>query len=89
MILVYPAIFHKEDGSVWVEFPDLIGCQSFGSSIAETFFNASEALKGYCTVILEHGEILPEPSDICCLDVTDNCFSSLIGTQLKIEGVQV
>ena len=35
MLKVYPAIFHREDG-YWVEFPDLIGCQSCGSTIEET-----------------------------------------------------
>ena len=36
MLFVYPAIFHKEDETYWVEFPDLKGCYSSGSTIAET-----------------------------------------------------
>lgn len=44
MLFVYPAIFHKEDNSYWVEFPDLQGCQTFGETIPETMEDAQEAL---------------------------------------------
>ena len=30
MLFVYPAIFHKETDSYWVEFPDLEGCHTYG-----------------------------------------------------------
>ncbi|WP_169515455.1 type II toxin-antitoxin system HicB family antitoxin [Anaerovorax odorimutans] len=33
MLKIYPAIFHKEDNSFWVEFSDLGGCQSCGNSL--------------------------------------------------------
>lgn len=62
MTLVYPAIFHEEDGSFWVEFPDLEGCQSFGDTIAETMEGAKEALAGYAAVLLEEGKPLPTPT---------------------------
>ena len=35
MSKVYPAIIHKEDG-YWVEFPDLPGCNTCGSTLEET-----------------------------------------------------
>ena len=35
MKTIYPALFHKEDGCYWVEFPDLEGCFSDGDSILE------------------------------------------------------
>ena len=35
MLFVYPAIFHKEDESYWVEFPDLKGCQTYGGTLNE------------------------------------------------------
>lgn len=40
MKLAYPAIFHNEDNSYWVEFPDLVGCNTFGDTLNETLFNA-------------------------------------------------
>ena len=47
MLFVYPAIFHKEDESYWVEFPDLKGCNTYGSTIPEAMEMAQEALTGY------------------------------------------
>lgn len=43
----YPAIFHEEDNSYWVEFPDLEGCFSSGETIEEAFENAKEAVGLY------------------------------------------
>lgn len=43
----YPAIFHKEDNSFWVEFPDLEGCFSSGESIEEAYENSKDALDLY------------------------------------------
>lgn len=43
----YPAIFHEEDNSYWVEFPDLEGCFSSGETIEEAFENAKEAIGLY------------------------------------------
>ena len=47
MTMVYPAIFHKEDGSYWVEFPDLMGCYTYGTTIQETMEAAQESLGAY------------------------------------------
>ena len=55
MKMIYPAVFHFEDNAYWVEFPDLPGCQSFGSSLTETLDNAREALEAYaipCRMLL-------------------------------------
>lgn len=56
----YPAIIHEEDGSCWVEFPDLEGCFSAGDTIAEAAYNASEALGLYLCAKLENGSELPK-----------------------------
>ncbi|QTQ11921.1 type II toxin-antitoxin system HicB family antitoxin [Treponema parvum] len=45
MKVIYPAIFHGEDGGFWVEFPDLPGCTTQGDSQAETYINAVEAME--------------------------------------------
>ena len=73
MTLVYPAIFHEEDGSFWVEFPDLEGCQSFGDTLPETM-----ALAGYAAVLLEEGKPLPVPTPIQNIKPEEHCFVSLI-----------
>lgn len=84
MTLIYPAIFHKEENAFWVEFPDLIGCQSFGSSAVATYLNAKEALVGYCEEVLAQGHSLPEPSDISFLEVPEDCFPSLVEVHISV-----
>ena len=70
MKLIYPAVFHKEDDSVWVEFPDLIGCQSFGDNVQDAYENAKEALEAYCITMLEEKHELPKACDIVETDLT-------------------
>ena len=41
---IYPAIFHKEDNAIWVEFPDLPGCLTQGDTMEKAFKMAQEAL---------------------------------------------
>ena len=74
MLFVYPAIFHKEDESYWVEFPDLKGCNTYGSTIPEAMEMAQEALTGYLLPLLEHGDNIASPSD---------GFSSLVSCDIN------
>lgn len=83
MLFIYPAIFHKEDNSYWVEFPDLKGCQTLGESVDETVVNAKEALEGYCITVLESGQNLPKATDIKNISVDENSFVTLIDCELK------
>ncbi|MBP3870083.1 MAG: type II toxin-antitoxin system HicB family antitoxin [Faecalicoccus sp.] len=43
----YPAVFHFENNSYWVEFPDLEGCFSYGDTIESAFNSSKEALGLY------------------------------------------
>lgn len=84
MLIVYPAVFHKEDDAYWVEFPDLKGLNTYGDTLEETLEYAKEALEGYCITILESGEALPNRSDIVSLKLTeDNTFAALVSCELK------
>lgn len=83
MLFVYPAVFHHEDNSYWVEFPDLPGCQSFGDSVIETLEYAQEALSGYILTLLEDNKALPKASDINLITVDSNSFTSLISCSLS------
>lgn len=78
MFITYPAIFHKEDGSYWVEFPDLEGCQTFGNNLNEVVKMAQEALEGYILTILESGQELKSPSDVKSIEVDKDSFTSLV-----------
>ncbi len=82
MKLIYPAVFHTEDDQVWVEFPDLEGCQSFGDSISEALDGAKEALEGYCITLLEKKHTLPIMSDIKTIKTDESSFVSLVETEL-------
>ena len=82
MKLIYPAIFHTEDNSIWVEFPDLEGCNSFGDTVAEALDGAKEAMEGYCITMLEEKRKLPTASDIKTVKADENSFVSLVETDL-------
>ena len=81
MTFVYPAIFHKEDGTYWVEFPDLKGCYTYGATIPETMEAAQESLGAYLLTLLERGEDLAAPSDISGLHPEDG-FVSLVSCKV-------
>lgn len=82
MLFVYPAIFHKEEDSFWVEFPDLEGCHTFGTSITETMAAAQEALSGYLLTILEQGKDLATPSDISAFS-SDDGFVTFVSCDIN------
>lgn len=81
MLFVYPAIFHKEEESYWVEFPDLEGCHTYGSSINDAIESAQEALAAYLLTLLEHGDPIVSPSDISVFHVDDG-FTSLVSCDI-------
>lgn len=81
MLLAYPALFHKENDSYWVEFPDLQGCQTFGDTLNETVEYAQEALSSYILTLIDENKSLPFPSDIKQLNSfaqDDNTFATLV-----------
>ncbi len=78
MKLIYPAVFHEDSDGVWVEFPDLKGCQSFGDTVEEVLDGAKEALEAYCVTLLEEHHKLPSASDIKTIKAGENAFVSLV-----------
>ncbi len=82
MKLIYPAIFHEDIDGIWVEFPDLKGCQSYGENIQDVLDNAKEALEGYCITLLEEKQKIPDASDIKTIVAGKNNFVSLVDAVL-------
>lgn len=80
MLKVYPAIFHEEDG-YWVEFPDLEGCQTYGSTLEETMQLAQEALGLYLATLIENGENIPVPSSI--KDISTKEIASYVAVDIN------
>lgn len=70
MLKVYPAILHNEDG-YWIEFPDLEGCQTCGSTLEETMELAQEALGLYLVSLMENHQEVPAPSDLADLSADE------------------
>lgn len=70
MLKVYPAILHEE-GGYWIEFPDLEGCNTCGSSLEETMQLAQEALGLYLVSLAENNQPIPAPSKISELSTDD------------------
>lgn len=78
MKYVYPAIFHKEDESFWVEFPNLDGCQTYGDTLEEVIVLSSDVLGIYLATKLDNNIPFPLPSYIGDLKVDETCFTSYI-----------
>jgi len=78
MLFIYPAVFHKENNSYWVEFPDLEGCQTYGDTLNETMEYAQEALAVYLLTLLEQNLSLVQPSDISSILYGSDSFVTLV-----------
>jgi len=68
-MLIYPAIFTKENDGYFVRFPDLEGCLTEGDSMKNAIHMAEEALGGYLASLYERNLIIPEPSEIATIKV--------------------
>jgi predicted RNase H-like HicB family nuclease len=59
----YFAVIHKDrDSDYGISFPDLPGCVSAGSSLAEVESMAREALAGHLELMRDEGMEIPAPS---------------------------
>jgi len=64
MARYYPAIVEADADGYSVFFPDVPGCTSGGTSLQEAAQNVEEALQAHLDLSAEHGDALPEPSDL-------------------------
>lgn len=72
---VYPAIFHEESNSFWVEFPDLEGCQTYADTLPQAMELASEALGLYLSSLIENDQEAKTPTDIKRISPNDGFVS--------------
>ena len=61
MLSIYPAIIHEENG-IWIEFPDLKGCQTAGDNLEEAMKLAQDALGLYLASLADRHLPLPPAS---------------------------
>ncbi|MBC7765545.1 MAG: type II toxin-antitoxin system HicB family antitoxin [Hyphomonadaceae bacterium] len=79
----YPAIFHKEENAYWVEFPDLQGCQTHGTTLSDVLELAQEALGLYLVSLEEDGVTPNEPSNIKAFQTDEDSFTTLVWTDIN------
>jgi antitoxin HicB len=68
MSLPYPILLtplSEEDGGGWLaEIPLLPNCISDGETEAEALVNVRDAMRGWLSVRIKHGDPIPEPESI-------------------------
>ncbi|MBF0295001.1 MAG: type II toxin-antitoxin system HicB family antitoxin [Magnetococcales bacterium] len=64
----YPAILYRGSAGIWVGFPDIPGCVSFGQTAQHAAMQAEEALAGHVALMIRDGDPLPEPTPLERLD---------------------
>lgn len=87
MVFVYPAIVHFANNSLWLEFPNLVGCTTFGDNIEEVYDNAMEAMEVYILSSLEDNISLPNATDFKELksNIDDNSFITYIKKDIDLS----
>ena len=69
--LKYPFILEQdEDGSYFIEYPDLPGCMTCGATIEEALKMGEDAKKCWINSALQDGDFVPVPK--CVDDYPDN-----------------
>jgi predicted RNase H-like HicB family nuclease len=80
----YPAIFHKEEGVFWVEFPDLPGCYTTGDDISAVMESAQEALGLYLATQIESEVEFKPATDIKVVITEDeDAFISFVACDVS------
>ena len=85
MKLAYPAFFipfDDGDDGYTVEFPDLKGCVTEGSSMADALFMAEDAASGWILTMLEEGETIPKASNPSNCVAPDGGFVSMVALDM-------
>lgn len=85
MKTAYPAIVHEEDGSFWVEFPDLEGCFSEGATMADAISNAQDALGGYLCSLMDRDLDVPIASDVKEIDSDGGVVTIIVTDPLSYK----
>jgi len=65
MKLKYPFILEQDDdGSYFIQYPDLPGCMSCGATIEDAINMGEDAKKCWIDSALKDGDFIPEPKTI-------------------------
>ncbi|MGN0763053.1 MAG: type II toxin-antitoxin system HicB family antitoxin [Aristaeellaceae bacterium] len=76
---VYPAVFERfNNGGYGVRFPDLPGCVTTGSNLADALSMAEDAANLWICGQEDIESPIPSPSDPSSIVLDPNCFCTLI-----------
>jgi predicted RNase H-like HicB family nuclease len=78
MKLTYPAIFYESEGGYVVEIPDLPGCTSGGTSLAEAISMGTNAASSWVLTELKEGKMAPKASSIEAIQPVTGGFLSFL-----------
>lgn len=91
MKILYPAVFtyDKNDeaypkGVYNVEFPDLTGCYTFGTTLLEAYENAEDVLNLTLYGLKRSKQELPVSSDLNDIRCTEDQFISLVKADTRL-----
>ena len=84
MQLTYPAIFYEGEGGYAVEVPDLPGCTSGGTSLAEAIIMGTDAASGWVLTELEDGKPAPKASPIEAVNPDPGGFVSMLVLDMDV-----
>jgi len=71
MNLQYPFVLEQDDdGSYFIEYPDLPGCMTCGANIEQIINMGTDAKKCWIESALKDGDFIPEPKS--AVDYPDN-----------------
>ena len=86
MKFTYPAVFKKkEDGSYFVQFPDLSLCRAAGKTYEEALANAKDAERDWIELELQEEEInIPFVSQVEDLPVEEGDIVQLLSVNIRL-----
>jgi len=77
--VIYPAFFrHVDTGGYSVDFPDLPGCATAGTTIEDAVSAAREALSLHLYGMAEDGDQIPGASDPSSIPAEEGAFITII-----------
>ena len=63
MKYVYPVILYPDDDKTGATVPDLLGCHTYGNTVADALFMAKDAMEMWLWNAENEGMVIPRPSD--------------------------
>ena len=92
MARYYPAIVEPAAEGFGVFFPDVPGCTSAGATVQEAARNAEEALQAHFDLAAEHGDPIPDPSELDAIHAEPDVVEAarvLVRVEMPERSVQV